>query len=288
MRGIERISVIMVDGSFREKFHMVDYLNKQTLPKDQYELIWVEFYSEVNEELKKKPNLRIITLNNSEDTPYHSSYCFNKGIEESKGDLLVIIDADQVVEPTFLETIKKEHEKCDELVMYMQRWDEPKEKHHPVKSYELDYLKSVCRFLNPVNYGGCLTVRKKWLLKINGYEKDPLFGGLHANGRDCYTRFKNLGLHIKWHPTERMYHPWHPGTLAPSETYTPQLSIIRKRELNLTWLPNYGLDPSRDKEVKDLPDALAGSNTVKPQRKIGQKVYQVYYKILEMKRKWKV
>ena len=251
------LSVIMIDGGFREKFHLVDYLNNsQTLQRDEYELIWVEFYSDVKEELKKKPNLKIITLNNSKDTPYHASYCFNEGIRQSKGEILVIIDADQVVPPIFLECIKREHEKCDELVMYMQRWDEMEKDHHPVKSYELKYLQSVCKFINPINYGGCLTVRKKWLLTINGYEQDPLFSGLHANGKDCYTRFKNLGLHIKWHPTVKTYHPWHPGGLASSPTYKPQLSIIKKRELNLTWLPNFGLDPKMDKKIKDLPDPI--------------------------------
>lgn len=256
-----KLSVIMFDGGFREKFHMVDYLNRQTLPKDECELIWVEYYGEIKDELKQKPNLKIITLNNSKNTSEHSSYCFNEGIRLSRGEVLVIIDADQAVEPTFLETIKKEHEKCDDLVMYMQRWDESEEDHHPEKSYDIEYLKSVCRFTNAFNYGGCLTVRKKWLLKINGYDCDPLFRGLHATGKDCYTRLKNLGLHVKWHPTERLYHPWHPGGLAPSEGYKPQLDIIRKRELNLTWLPNQGLDHALDKEVKDVPDVQEASGT---------------------------
>lgn len=274
MGTIKKISVIMVDGGFRERFHLIDYLNRQTLPRDEYELIWIEFYSAVKEELKEKTNLKIITLNNSKEIPYHSSYCFNKGIQESKGDLIVVIDADQVVEPTFLETIKREHEKCDELVMYIQRWDELKDQHQALKSYELEYLRSVCRFVNLNNYGACLTVRKKWLLKINGYEQDPLFAELHANDKDCYARFKNLGLHIKWHPAERTYHPWHPNTLAISETYILQLSIVRKRELNLTCLPNYGLDPAQNKEIKDVPDVTSLSYIIK---RIYIKMLKIYF-----------
>ena len=260
-KTVNKISVIMVDGGFREKFHMIDSLNQQRLAKDKYELLWIEFYSKADEELIDKPNVKIITLNNSQNTPYHSSYCFNRGIEESIGELLVIIDADQMVSDTFLETIMNDHLNCPDLVMYMKRLDEPKESHDPKKSYNLAYLEKSCLFTNPVNYGGCLSVRKKWLLKINGYEMDPHFKGLHANGKDCYTRFKNLGLHIKWHPTEIMYHPWHPSTLAQSDSYKPQLSIIRKRELNRTFLPNNGINPSMNNKIKDEQN---GINTPTP------------------------
>lgn len=248
-----KISVLMVDGSFRERFHMIDYLNKQSFPKKDYEMIWVEFYKRVSLKLTKKKNLQIITLNNKKDKPYHSSFCFNEGIRRSRGRVLVIIDADQAVGKNFLQTIWQEHKECKDLVMYMQRQDELKKDHQGSKSYKIKYLRKVCRLTNPTNYGGCLTVRKKWLLKVNGYEQDPLFSGLHANGKDLYTRFKNLGLKIKWHPSELTYHPWHPGTRVPSDSYTPQLQIIRKRDLNKDYLPNYGLYPKKDKAEKDRP-----------------------------------
>src|SRR5260221_14702261 len=39
-----RVSVILLDWSVRESFHSIRYLNQQTIARDQYELIWVEFY----------------------------------------------------------------------------------------------------------------------------------------------------------------------------------------------------------------------------------------------------
>jgi cellulose synthase/poly-beta-1,6-N-acetylglucosamine synthase-like glycosyltransferase len=205
---INKISVIMADAGFGERFHTIDFLNHQTLAKEKYELIWVEYYSGVKEELRKKEGVKIFTLNRTE-RPYHMAYCFNEGIKQSEGDLIVIMNADQVVGPTFLETIWREHEKCPDLAMYLQRWNEPRE--HHTGDISLQHLKKVCRYTNPRNYGGCLTVRKKWLLKVNGYEQHPIFAGLHALAMEMYTRLKNLGLHVKWHPHERIYHPWHPG-----------------------------------------------------------------------------
>jgi hypothetical protein len=236
-----RISVVMVDGAFRGKFHLIDYLENQTLPRDRYELIWVEYYSSVREELASKKGVHIITLNMPDESRYHSSYCFNEGIRQSSGEILVIPDADVVVGPHFLETIAVEHEKHDEMVMYVPRWDEPEERHRDEVS--LEYLQKVCVFRNPFNYGSCLTVHKDWLLVINGYEQHEAFaGGLHANGLDLYTRFKNLGLAIKWHPTERIYHPWHPRTMVSGESYQWQSKIIERRALALTKRAYFGLD----------------------------------------------
>jgi len=174
------------------------------------------------------------------------AYCYNEGIKQSEGDLLVVIDADQVVSPTFLETIWHEHEKCPDLVMYLQRWNEFKEQH--TGDVSLQHLKKVCAYTSPANYGGCLTVRKKWLLKVNGYEQHPIFAGqIHTIAGEMYTRLRNLGLHIKWHPHERVYHPWHPRPQMRSRVHALravalQSKVMDARALSLTTLPYMGLD----------------------------------------------
>ncbi len=252
-----KISVIMVDGNFRERFHLIDFLNTQTMPLEDYEIIWVEFYGKAKEELRLKKNVKIVILGNIQETEYHSSRCFNEGIRRSRGEITVIPDADIVVEPTFLETIYKEHLKCEKLVMYFRRWDESREIHDKKASYKLQYLRKNCRHTNPGNYGGCLTVRKKWLLEINGYEEDHAFSsGFHANGLDVYTRLCNLGLHIMWNPSEKIYHPWHPQTLVASQRYDAQHSITRKRQYNLSYLCNYGIDASKNKSEKDVAEVV--------------------------------
>ena len=34
----------MIDWSVRESFHAIDYLNKSTIPRSDYEIICVEYY----------------------------------------------------------------------------------------------------------------------------------------------------------------------------------------------------------------------------------------------------
>jgi len=245
----------MIDGGFREHFHTIRFLSKQTLPISNYEIIWVEYYRKVADELSACDGVMTIKLDNPPNKEYHSSYCFNAGIEASKGEIIVIPDADIAMEKSFLTSIIKEHEACEKLAMYHYRLDEPKEKHNKVHSYTLDHLRKNAQLNNATNYGGCLSVRKKWLLEINGYDQDPEFSsGFHANGLDVYTRLKNLGLHVSWNPDEFIYHPWHPSTLAQSDKYQRQHSIINKRQLNLSYLPNYGLNPDKNKANKDTTD----------------------------------
>ncbi|MBN2303286.1 MAG: glycosyltransferase [Anaerolineae bacterium] len=242
-----RISVIMVDGSFREYFHAIDFFGNQTLPPDEYELIWVEYTNRVQPELAEKiaqyPNFKIITLNR-EDV-YHSSYCFNAGITASSGEVIVIPDADVVVEPDFLERVWAEHQTNNKLVMYLYRFNEDQSEHKP--DWDLDHLRTVGRLTNPSNYGGCLTVRKKWLLAINGYEQHSTFeSGLHGNGYDIYSRLKILGLHVMWHPEIRLYHPWHPITGISFPTYQIHHAISDYRGKKLEPLAFEGIDPAHN------------------------------------------
>jgi hypothetical protein len=251
--SISKISVIMVDGGFRERFHLIDCLNNQTLPRDRYELIWVECFDKIQPDLEAKDNVKFIKLNRV-GKPYSMSHCFNEGIRRSIGDLLVIPDADVFVCPDFLEKILAEHERCDDLVMYFRRYDQSEEDSGPVT---LDYLQRTCRLKIPANYGGCVTVRKKWMLAVNGYEQHPIFQARNfTGGMDLYTRFRNLGMVIKWHPSEKLYHPWHPDpTLKPiiREKVAAQQECIRRRELSLMRLPYQGLDPRLDSSPDWFP-----------------------------------
>ncbi len=119
------ISVVMIDGSFRERYHAVDSFCDQDLPLSEYEVIWVEFYDKVSPVLREKQqqyrNFRIVTLNRTGE--YHASFCFNRGIVESRAELLVIPDADVLVERDFLRDVAEAHRKREDLVMNIMTWE---------------------------------------------------------------------------------------------------------------------------------------------------------------------
>lgn len=254
-----RMSIVMVDGGFRESYHAIDFFCQQSLPAEDYELIWVEYYDTVNPalaaQIAKYPNARVITLNRS--GVYHSSYCFNAGIAASRAELILIPDADLVVEPDMLQAVWEMHQTDERLVMYLFRYEELEAQRQA--AITLEHLQDVCVMKSPSNFGACLTVRKKWLTAINGYEQHPVFGtGFHANGQDVNTRFKNLGLPIMWHPHIKLYHPWHPFTKAADDAYNRQLVVIRYRAVNLLTHAFEGLDPAHAQAMpEDLVALLA-------------------------------
>jgi GT2 family glycosyltransferase len=244
-----KVSIIMVDGLFRERFESIDFFARQNLAPHDYELIWVEYYDHVHPDLAQRiaqyPNFRTICLNRT--GTYHSSYCFNRGITEARGDLIMIPDADVIVENDFVQNAWADHQATDNLVQYFHRYNEDQHNHR--EPIDIDHLRRVCRITNPANHGGCLSVRRHWLTKINGYEQHPIFAtGFHANDLDVYNRLKSLGLLVRWSPTARMYHPWHPSTAAYADNYIPQQKTIEYRACHLLSLPFQGIDPSLNTE----------------------------------------
>lgn len=245
-----KISVVMVDGSFRERYDSVGFMARQDMPAEDFELIWVEYYDQIHPDLQKRIDaaprpggFRAISLGRT--GTYHSSYCFNRGISEASGELIVIPDADVIAEPGFLETVWADHQQSDRLAVYYHRYNEPKDEH--AETIRLEHLRKACELTNPANHGACLSVRREWLTQINGYEQSPIFAtGFHANDKDIYARLCSLGLMVRWNPDVKLFHPWHEMTGKVTPHYTPQLDVISWRGRTLSTLPFAGLDPSRD------------------------------------------
>ncbi|MEW6747492.1 MAG: glycosyltransferase family 2 protein [Planctomycetota bacterium] len=246
-----KISVVMIDGGFREGIFGADSFSRQDFPADEYEVIWVEYFGRPHPGLARYPKVDVQPL--GRDGVYHSSYCFNHGIRRARGELIVIPDADQIVRPDFLARVWELHQAYDKLAIYGYRYDEVEQ--GLLASHDFDELERRCVLKNPTNYGGCLTARKKWLLEVNGYEQHPIFRtGNHANGLDMFTRFKNLGLAIQWEPSLRLYHPWHPFTLQRTLEHEAQEKLVQWRRQNVQWLALEGIDPGRN---ADPPERVA-------------------------------
>lgn len=233
-----KISVVTWNGGFRESFHTVDFFSNQTFPKSEYDFTWIEYSSDVPLELKDKlhsmPNGTVHALNR--DQKWHAGQCMNAGVQNSKGELLVIADGDIAVEPDFLEQVWAIHQEYKSLALYFRRWDEPEEVHSPGNSQSsIEHLKQNCRLDNPTNYGGCITIRREIFESVGGYEEHAVIGGPGAVSKELYTRLNNSGCPIMWHPTKKIFHPWHPGTLPSTNTPKQQMQahIIKQRALKL-------------------------------------------------------
>ncbi len=254
---VEQVSVICWDASFRDHFDAIDCLLRQTLPPERLEIVFVEYYERPNptvtQMLCDQPHARIVTLHNpgpARQNEHIIGACVNEGIRRSNGDMVVVPDADVLFEDDLLEEIVRRHERVEDLALYFYRVDEPPcARPAPRTIREIGRVGSI-RY--PNNYGGCLSVRRRWLEAINGYEEDPLWRGYSAVGRDTAVRLKALGLCIQWHPEKFLYHGFHPGCHAPdplsTERLATQRAIVDERERRLETLPARGLNPERRAE----------------------------------------
>lgn len=233
-----KISVVTWDANFRESFHTVDFFADQLFSREEYEFIWVEYYSDVNPRLREKisrlDSARIICLGGEGE--WHLGKCLNEGIRRSRGKVLVICDGDIAVEPDFLDAVWRIHSEINNLVLYFRRWDEPENAHKlPIT---LHHLQEVCQLRHPTNYGGSLTTRRECLEYVRGYEEHPIFAGAGTIGKELYTRLKNAGFPIMWHPSKKVCHPWHTNTLRGTHKLKrdQQLWIIRCRDLSVDYV----------------------------------------------------
>ena len=55
------VSLILLDWSVRERFHALDWLSRQTVPRKLYEIIWVELYDRIVPEALEKADT-LVTL----------------------------------------------------------------------------------------------------------------------------------------------------------------------------------------------------------------------------------
>ncbi|MCK4602633.1 MAG: glycosyltransferase family 2 protein, partial [Phycisphaerae bacterium] len=116
-----RLSVIMLDWDCRESYHVFDYLADQTIPRDRYEILWIEYYDKVAPEIQQRldkarreglppPVDTWLVMEMPREVYYHKHLMYNLGIALASGQIIVICDSDALAKPTFLASIIRSFE----------------------------------------------------------------------------------------------------------------------------------------------------------------------------------
>ena len=137
-----KVSVVLLDWSCRESFHILDYLHKQTVPREQYELLWIEYYNKRSPEIAARlldcektgssPAVdQWIVLEMPEDVYYHKHLMYNVGILACRGRIVVICDSDALVKPTFIESIITAFEQDPNIVLHLDEVRNTDKRFHP-------------------------------------------------------------------------------------------------------------------------------------------------------------
>jgi tetratricopeptide (TPR) repeat protein len=246
--AIPKVSIVLIDWSCRESPHILDYLQKQTIPREEYEIIWVEYYNRkfikiesMLDECKNsnKPPVidKWIILDMHDNIYYHKHLMYNIGIIASKGEIVTICDSDAIVTPTFVESIIDAFEKDRNIVLYIDEVRNFNKKFYPFNYPSVQKLISegAVNFKNgkttglldaddPLhtrNYGACVCAFRQDIIDIGGADEHVDYLGYICGPYELAFRLVNAGKKEVWHQEELLYHAWHPGSVGVNDYMGP-------------------------------------------------------------------
>lgn len=229
-RSKPKVSLILVDWSVRESFHILHYLRSQTVSRDDFEVVIIEYYDHISNALRPFEDDvdTWITLGMPQDCYYHKHLMYNVGIIASRGDIIMIGDSDAMVREVFIESIVKAFADDPKIVYHLDQFRNARRDFYPFNypSFE-EVLGAGCinnvggktsgilEEMNPLhsrNYGACMCARRVDLVAIGGADEDLTYLGHICGPYDMTFRLMNFGRRLIWETKEYMYHTWHPGS----------------------------------------------------------------------------
>ncbi|MFO0878251.1 MAG: glycosyltransferase [Gemmataceae bacterium] len=240
-----KVSLILLDWGVRESFHSLHYLNQQTVPREDYELIWVEFFNREPAGLRQmiaqtgqgRPGVdRWVVLGYPEETIYHKHRLYNVGLLAARGHVCVIADSDAMYTPHFIEKIIAAFEAAPHGVVHLDQVRSDSRRYYP---FNYPSFEEVCQTecgnwhghatagvlshwdrLHDANMGACLAARRDDLLAIGGADEHTDYLGYMCGPYEMTFRLCNYhGEGERWLEDEFLYHTWHPNTSGSNCDY---------------------------------------------------------------------
>lgn len=234
-----KISIILLDWGVRESFHFLHYISKQNINRNLFEIVIIEYYSNISKAIKKFES-EVDTwalLEMPPDAYYHKHLMYNAGLAMSLGEYIIICDSDAMVKPTFLESILIEFQKNPNIVLHLDQFRNNRRDFYPFNypSFEEVTGKGCINIIDDKttgmtikddlihnrNYGACFCAKKELLIKIGGADEHIDFIGHICGPYDFTFRLINIGCKEVWHESEFLYHTWHPGQAGENNYLGP-------------------------------------------------------------------
>jgi hypothetical protein len=233
------VSIVLLDWSVRESYHVLDYLNKQTINRARYEVIWIEYYCRRAPEIEaglnecemlgKSPIVdKWIVMDIPNHICYHKHLMYNVGILASRGKIITLCDSDAIVSPTFVESIINSFEEDRNIVLHLDQIRNINRKFYPFNYPSIEAIKDKGCInwkdgkttglldredpLHTRNYGACMSALREDLVGIGGADEHIDYLGHICGPYEMTFRLVNAGKKEVWHQEELLYHVWHPGT----------------------------------------------------------------------------
>ena len=233
-----RVSFVLLDWSCRESLHTLDYLAEQDVPRDCYEILWIEYFSRRDPELQRRidegrrdgePDLvdAWIAMEMPGDVCHHKHLMYNVGLLAARGELVCFCDSDAMLRPGFVRSILNAFERDGEIVLHHDEVRNRSPRFYPFRYPTFDdVLGPGCNNwvngrtvglwdeddpLHTRNYGASMTARRDDLIAVGGADMHVDYLGHVCGPYELTFRLVNAGRREVWDCEEFLYHTWHPG-----------------------------------------------------------------------------
>lgn len=224
-----RLSLVLLDWSVRESFHVLDYLSRQTVHRDLFEIIVVEFYDRRSPALDPFADQvdTWLLLQMPASAYYHKHLMYNAGIVVARGEIVLFGDSDAMVRETFVETILRAFDKKPDLVFHIDQFRNLRRDLYPFRYPSFEEVmgegcvnaagaktSGVVDTEDPLhrrNYGACMCARRDDLIAIGGADEHMDYLGHICGPYEMTFRLVSMGKREVWSEEEFTYHTWHPG-----------------------------------------------------------------------------
>jgi hypothetical protein len=238
-RSYPEVTFIFLDWSVRESFHVLHYLAQQTVDRDRFEVIVVEYYSRVSEAVRKYEDQvdTWVLLEMPEATYYHKHLMYNVGVVLSRGEIVAIVDSDAMVRERFVEKIMGAFPRGQKIVLHLDQFRNNRADLYPFKFPGFDTVVGegcinhingrtvgLCDDTDPLhtrNYGACMCALRDDLISIGGADEHIDYLGHICGPYEMTFRLINAGHQEIWLQDEFTYHTWHPGQAGERDYIGP-------------------------------------------------------------------
>lgn len=229
----KKLSIILLDWSVREHFQSLYFLQGQSVPRGQYELIWVECYKyEPVPDIVQKVADKVIALN--QRGLYHKHKAYNAGLLAATGELVCICDSDAVFPHDFVEKIASYFSPDDGSELkreILQIYQRRTESIYPgLERINLSRIENDFTWNTWENVSACGVFRRQDMISFGGLDEHHSYRGYFCGYNELVNRMVNAGIPETWisPDTLAIWHFSHPRPVDAGSYFRQKYSMLRE------------------------------------------------------------